>query len=413
MRRPSIGSVLLVVALLAAVAVYVVPRGIEARALLAIADDPVRIADRALDETFNAALATREIEQALADKDADLAHSFVELAAARHVALDPALTEKVNVAVAEAATARQTAESFARGLITGEPKDMAGLAGTTLGDLFVFGDLRDAAREGGRLAMGEPADELILGLAGVGLAITAGTYATLGASMPARVGLSVAKAARKSGRLGADLAATIGRMLRGVVDWGRLKQAIAGASISAPALAIHGAREAVKIERAGGLIHLARDVGRVAGQGRHASRARRLAARRKPARNGTRCQTRRKGRQPHPRHSQDGRPRRHRAHGRHLRPRAVDARRAVHRLRPGGFAQEHDRAHHFARAAQAQGAPPATPCGAWHARMALPRSGGAGFGHVKNLGNDRRRLAHGGGDLDVFSFPIALGWVSR
>ena len=42
------------------------------------------------------------------------------------------------------------------------------------------------------------ADELVLGLACVGLAITAGTYATLGATAPARVGLSVAKAARKA-----------------------------------------------------------------------------------------------------------------------------------------------------------------------------------------------------------------------
>jgi hypothetical protein len=264
MRQPSIGSVLLVLALLAAVAVYVIPRGFEARALLAIEDDPVRIADRALDEKFNAALATREIEQALADQDADLANSFVELAAARHVALDPGLTEKVSAAVAEAATAQHAAaESFALGFVTGEPKDMAGLAGTTLGDLFVFGDLRDAARESGRLVMGEPADELILGLACVGLAITAGTYATLGAIAPARVGLSVAKAARRSGRLGADLAANFGRMLRGVVDWGRLKKAIVGASISEPALAIHAAREAVKIERGGGLMHLAHDVGRV------------------------------------------------------------------------------------------------------------------------------------------------------
>jgi hypothetical protein len=59
------------------------------------------------------------------------------------------------------------------------------------------------------------------------------------------------------------MAATIGRMLRQVVDWGQLKKAIAGASIAEPALAIRAAREAVKVERAGGLVHLARDVGRV------------------------------------------------------------------------------------------------------------------------------------------------------
>jgi len=262
-RHRRVAPAVAVAALLLGAACYVVPRGLEAQALLAIEDDPAQIADRALDQTFDVALAQREIDSALAVKDADLANSFVELSAARHVALDPALTEKVNVAVAEAASAKHAAESFALGLVTGEPNDMAGLAGTTLGDLFVFGDIRDAVREGTRLATGQQADELILGLACVGLAITAGTYATLGAAAPARVGLSVAKAARKTGQLGADLAASIGRLLRGVVDWGRLKQAIVGASITEPALAIHAAREAVKIERAGGLIHLAQDVGRV------------------------------------------------------------------------------------------------------------------------------------------------------
>ena len=78
--------------------------------------------------------------------------------------------------------------NFAKGLVTGEPDDLVGLAGTAVGDLFVFGDIRDAVREGTRLAAGQKADELILGLACVGLAVTAGTYASLGAVLPARVG---------------------------------------------------------------------------------------------------------------------------------------------------------------------------------------------------------------------------------
>jgi hypothetical protein len=262
-RHRRVAPALAAAAVLAALACYVVPRGLEANSQLASEDDPAAIASRALDHQFDAALAQQEITAALAAKDAELAQSFAELSAERHVTIDPALTEKVNVAVAEAASTQHAAESFALGLATGEPNDMASLAGTTLGDLFVFGDIRDAVREGGRMALGQPADELVLGLACVGLAITAGTYATLGASAPARVGLSVAKAARKSGQLGGEMALYIGRSLRSVVDWGRLKQAIVGASISEPALAIHAAREAVKIERAGGLMHLARDVGRV------------------------------------------------------------------------------------------------------------------------------------------------------
>lgn len=263
MRRLRLAPTLIAVAVLAVAACYVVPRGLEARSMIAIEDDPARIADRALTDTFDAARAQREIEAALAAKDVDLAKSFVELAEERKITLDPALTEKVKVAAAEAASTAGAAESFALGLVTGEPTDMTGLAGTALGDLFVFGDIRDAVREGGRYVAGEPVDQLVLGLACVGLAITAGTYMSLGATAPARVGLSVAKVARKTGRLGEGLALYIGRTLRSVVDWGRLKKAIVGASISQPALAVHAAREAVKVERAGGLVHLARDVGKV------------------------------------------------------------------------------------------------------------------------------------------------------
>lgn len=263
MRRTRLIPTVLAALLMAALVAYVVPRGWDAQMIAAMTDDPVRIAARALDDKFNAELATSEIEAALAAQDADLAQSFVDLAADRHVPLDPALTAKVSAATAEAASAKHTAASFARGLVTGEPGDMASLAGTTLGDLFVFGDIRDAVRETTRLATGQKADELVLGLAAAGLAITAGTYASLGTAAPARVGLSLAKAARKTGRLGGELAAGMGRMLRGVVDWGQFKKAIAGVSMAEPQLAIRAAREAVKVERAGGLMHLARDVGRV------------------------------------------------------------------------------------------------------------------------------------------------------
>jgi hypothetical protein len=95
------------------------------------------------------------------------------------------------------------------------------------------------------------------------LAITAGTYATLGATAPVRTGLSLAKVARKTGRLGGELASDIWRNLRRVVDWSQMKRAFAGASITEPQLAIRAARDAVKVERAGSLMHLARDVGEV------------------------------------------------------------------------------------------------------------------------------------------------------
>jgi hypothetical protein len=263
MRRTRVGPVLLSAALFAGLGLWLVPHGWDAGHALASETDPVRIADRMLDEKFNADVAAHGIDEALAAKDADLAKSFVDLADARHVALDADRRKQVGVAVTEAASTTTAMKSFAYGFVSGEPTDATSFAGTALGDLFVFGDVRDAVREGGRLAMGEKADELVLGLAAVGLAITAGTYATVGAAAPARVGLTLAKAARKTGRLGGELASSIGRMLRGVVDWAALQKAISGVSISEPALAIRAARDAVKVERAGKLVDLARDVGKV------------------------------------------------------------------------------------------------------------------------------------------------------
>lgn len=255
-------SFVLVAGLLAAAGTSV-PRGIDSGKLLAAADDPARLSDLALDKVFNADVATREIAAALAADDIELAQSFVALSQDRGVMLDPALVAKVEAgATASAETARGIGH-FARGLVTGEPDDLASLAGTAAGDLFVFGDARDAVREGIKLARGEEADQLILGLSCVGLVVTAGTYASLGAGTPARMGLSVIKAARKTGRIGKRFSGAMMHAVGDVVDGAALKQAFTRASVVRPLVAIRAAREAVKIEKAGGLVDLVRDIGQV------------------------------------------------------------------------------------------------------------------------------------------------------
>src|SRR6516225_9716331 len=193
------------------------------------------------------------------------------LARERNLPIDSALAEKVERANAGVAIAARSLGSFARGLVAGEAEDVSGLAGAAVGDLFMLGDVRDALREGTRLASGRDGDELVLGLACVGLAVTAGTYATVGVAAPARVGLTVVKAARKTGRLGGAMAAWINRSLREVVDWTALKRAINSASIAEPAAAMRGAREAVRIEKAQELVRLVGNVGRV--QARAGTRA--------------------------------------------------------------------------------------------------------------------------------------------
>jgi hypothetical protein len=253
-----------VAAAFSALAVLVLaPRGLEAGWLLVAQDDPAMIADREVGSRLSIAVAEREIEEALAAGDADLANSFVELAQQHDIVLDPALVAKVSAANEAARSTSGQVEDFARGLVTGEPKDGVALAGTAVGDLFVVGDIRDAVREGAHLVSGEPADRVVLGLACVGIAVTAGTYASLGLGVPARVGLSIVKTARKTGRLGARFAAWLGRSLGAIVDMSAAQRILATASISEPAVAVRAVREVVKVEKAEELGRVVGDVGRI------------------------------------------------------------------------------------------------------------------------------------------------------
>ncbi len=244
----------------------VLPRAVDSAVLLDAQNDPARLADYAVAGTLSAPAVRTEIEAALAADDVDMALSFVELAHSRGVAIDPVLEASVDRANATSAQLVRTATNFTHGFITGAPDDLAGLAGTTAGDLFVFGDVRDAVREGVHMARGEPADELVLGLACAGIAVTAGTYAMFGAVAPVRVGLSLLKAARKTGRIAAPVAAFMTRSVRAAVDTEAFGVALSKASFTAPAVALRAARDAVKVDRAGDMVTLVRDVGRVQGK---------------------------------------------------------------------------------------------------------------------------------------------------
>ncbi len=155
------------------------------------------------------------------------------------------------------------AKRFLTGLVTGNADDGASLSGTVAGDLFVFGDIRDVVREGKHLAMGEETDRLVLGLAAAGLAVTAATYVSVGGAAPVRAGLTLVKDARKVGRLGEGLTQWAGRSAREMVDAPMLQNAVATGSLARPGQTVGAIKAAFRAEKAGGLVRLAKDVGRV------------------------------------------------------------------------------------------------------------------------------------------------------
>jgi hypothetical protein len=265
MRRLRIGLALAGMAVCTAALVQIVPPARDAFALLWAQDDPSELADLRLNSALrnSPALVAENIEAALAADDADLASSFVELAREKNIALSEELSKRVGDAVTEANSTSHLAKRFATGLVTGNADDVASLSGTVAGDLFVFGDIRDAVREGKHLAMGEDTDHLVLGLAAAGLAVTAATYVSVGGAVPVRAGLTMVKDARKVGRLGEGLTQWAGRSAREIVDAPMLQQAVASGSVLRPGATISAIKAAFRAEKAGALVRLAKGVGRV------------------------------------------------------------------------------------------------------------------------------------------------------
>jgi hypothetical protein len=265
MKRLGIGSALAGTAVCALACALLWPHARDAGAILAAQDDPAELSDLELNSALrnNAAVIAGNIEAALTAGDADLADSFVDLAREKNISLSDDLSRRVSDAVREENSTSHRAKRFATGLVTGNADDVASLSGTVAGDLFVLGDIRDVVREGKHLAMGEDTDRLVLGLAAVGLVVTAATYVSVGGAAPVRAGLTMVKDARKVGRLGEGLTEWAGRSARDMVDVPVLQNAVASGSVMRPGQTVTAIRAAFSAEKAGALVRLAKDVGRV------------------------------------------------------------------------------------------------------------------------------------------------------
>jgi len=241
------------------------PRVQDAAAMLAVQDDPAALSELKLDSVLarGSVVIESNIASALAAGDADLANSFLELARARNIALPESVVKQVEDAVVAERSTLHVAKRFATGLVIGSADDVASLSGTVVGDLLVIGDIRDVVREGKHLAVGEETDHVVLGLAVTGIAVTGATYVSLGGFAPVRAGVTMVKDARKLGRLGSGLALWAGRVARDVVDTKMLREAVASGSLMRPGQTIGAIKAAFRVEKAGGLVRLGKDVARV------------------------------------------------------------------------------------------------------------------------------------------------------
>jgi hypothetical protein len=265
MKRRRIGLALAAMTVSGAALAALWPHARDASAILAAQDEPAELSDIQVNSALrnNQNIIIPQIEAALTAHDTGLASSFVDLAEAKSVSLPDDLLQRVGQAVAEEKSAAHFFRRFATGLVTGNADDAGSLFGTVAGDLFVFGDIRDVARESKHLVMGEDTDRLVLGLATAGLVVTAATYVSVGGVAPVRAGLTLVKDARKVGRLGEGLTEWAGRSAREIVDTSMLQDAVASGSMTRPVQTVSAITAAFRAEKAGALVRLAKDVGRV------------------------------------------------------------------------------------------------------------------------------------------------------
>src|SRR5262245_10512995 len=124
--RLRLGTALAGMALSVAVCAALWPHARDAGASLAAQDDPAALSDIQINSALrsNQALVAQNIEAALAEGDSDLAHSFLQLARDKGIAVSDELSKRVTDAVAEAGTASHFAKRFATGLVTGKVEDV-------------------------------------------------------------------------------------------------------------------------------------------------------------------------------------------------------------------------------------------------------------------------------------------------
>ncbi len=202
---------ILLAASLALSGIAFVPQAAIALRLLRHWNEPDVTARLHLDLVAPGAYAV-EAEAALHDDDPELARSILLLAAERRIAVPPELSVRVDEAIA--AQGGVIGDVW-NGAVYGEADGAAGFAAAVATDLMVVGDVRDLVRQ----AWAYPDyDPVVVSLAAVGIGLTAASVMSAGTAAPVKLGASVLKLARKTGRLGAALSADLLRLARRALD---------------------------------------------------------------------------------------------------------------------------------------------------------------------------------------------------
>ncbi|MBL1256392.1 hypothetical protein [Methylocystis sp. Sn-Cys] len=225
--------------------------------LAASKDDPIALAEARLDQTFTSTRFAAGLDAALTARDEELAESFMELGARRGFAASP--EQRARLSELHTRAREKAVEDFSEGFLHGARENGAGFAGALAGDLTGYGDLRDLWNEAKKLDRNEEPDALVVGLAATGLALSAATWSSVGALLPARYGLTMVKGAQKAGRLSAPLAKALTAAAAKAVDREALAAGVSAGAKLDLALARASAVKVIRPDALAGFRALGKD----------------------------------------------------------------------------------------------------------------------------------------------------------
>ena len=171
----------------------------------------------------------KHLSQALAEKKFDDVVMYQNLAKMLHIAIGKKLQERIALENSFSHKSIRNIKDFANGFFSGTSTSMVGLGGSITSDMTLYGDLRDIKQQGRKYFNGEPYDSFVLQISLVGLGLSAGQLLSGGAATSLKVGASMIKVAKKSGKLSKPFLSLLGKRLNKSVDTKVLKSLIKNA----------------------------------------------------------------------------------------------------------------------------------------------------------------------------------------
>jgi len=153
--------------------------------------------DKLLHQKVTKEYLTDKIVYALKKDDIQTAKELQNLSYMLNIKLPKKLIEKIQ----EQDSLANKLSDFAQGFFSGDAKNQNQLIGAISSDMTLYGDLRDIKKEATNYLHNKPYDEFILGISTLGVGLSLTTFFTAGSTSTLKVGTSILKLAKKTGKL--------------------------------------------------------------------------------------------------------------------------------------------------------------------------------------------------------------------